>query len=115
MQHILTRIAKNKWVRVSDKKWSERSKAFLKDWDARRDFAFGLLHAERLTRILADVAVAKILVKQARRFPERRELAERYCDRALPNCNHMLAEITSTGDRLLRELAGPAPEAKSES
>lgn len=113
MQHILTRIAKDKWFRVSEKKWSEWSRAF-KEWDARRDFAFGMLHAERLTRILADVAVAKILVKQARRFPERRELAEKYIDRALPNCNHMLDEITTTGDRLLRELAGPEADAKAE-
>jgi len=106
MQHILTHIAKDKWVWVSEKRVSEWSAAFLKDWDARRDFSFGLLHAERLTRILSEVAIAKILVKQARRFPERRELAERYMERALPVVNHMHEEISMTSERLLRQLHG---------
>ena len=106
MQHILTRIAKDKWVSVSGRKITEWPDAFLKQWDARRDFAFGMLHAERLTRILCEVAIAKILVKQARRFPERREVAERYLERALPVVTAMRNEIEHTGDRLLAKLAG---------
>jgi 3-(methylthio)propanoyl-CoA dehydrogenase len=107
MQHILTHIAKDKWVWVSERKVSEWSRAFLKEWDARRDFAFGLLHAERLTRILAEVAIAKALVKQARRFPERRELAEKFVDKALPVVAYMHEEISQSGDRLLKKLHEP--------
>jgi 3-(methylthio)propanoyl-CoA dehydrogenase len=105
MQHILTRIAKDKWVWVSERKISEWPDAFLKEWDARRDFAFGMLHAERLTRILAEVAIAKVLVKQARRFPERREVAERFVERALPVVLANRTEIEQLGDRLLNKLA----------
>ncbi len=110
MQHILTHIARDKWVWVHEKKVSEWTAAFLKDWDARRDFAFGLLHAERMTRILSEVAIAKVLVKQARRFPERRELAEKYLDKALPVVNFLHEEISLSGDRLLKKLQEPIEE-----
>jgi alkylation response protein AidB-like acyl-CoA dehydrogenase len=111
MQHILTRIARDKWQWVSEKKITEWASAFLKDWDAKRDFSFGLLHAERLTRILSEVTISRILVEQAHRFPERKELAERYLERAAPVVSHQLDEILHTGDRLLRQLANGQPEA----
>jgi alkylation response protein AidB-like acyl-CoA dehydrogenase len=110
MQHILTHIAKDKWVWVSEKKVTEWSRAFLKDWNARRDFAFGLLHAERLTRILCEVAIAKVLVKQARRFPERRELAEKFVEKALPLVSYLHEEISQSGGRLLKKLQEPAEQ-----
>ena len=50
-------------------------------WDPRRDFTYALLHAERLTRLLADEAICEILLEQAQRFPERRDVLERYLDR----------------------------------
>jgi len=106
MQHILTRIARDKWHWVSERKITEWPSAFLKEWDARRDFSYGLLHAERLARIQIAFCTARVLVKQARRFPERRELAARYLDLALPEANHMHDEILHCGDRLLRQLAG---------
>jgi alkylation response protein AidB-like acyl-CoA dehydrogenase len=116
MQHILTRIARDKWHWVSEKKMTEWAAAFLKDWDPRRDFAFGLLHAERLTRILVACKTAEVLVDQAKRFPERRELAERYIERTTPDVNHMHDEILHTGDRLVRQLGSeeePGAEEKS--
>ena len=50
-----------------------------RSWDPKRDFALAMLHAERLTRILADEAIAEMLLEQAKAHPERRERA-----RALP-------------------------------
>ncbi len=119
MQHILARIAKDKWSVVADKKPAEWLSAFLGDWDASRDFAFGLLHAKRLTRILSETATARVLVEQAERFPERRELAERFLDRAGPVVNWMHDEIYHTGDSVLEQLAawreeGAPPRAEAE-
>jgi len=111
MQHILARIAKDKWSYVSDKKMTEWPSAFLKDWDAKRDFSFGLLHAKRLTRMLSEYQIARTLVKQAEQHPERRELAERFMDRAMPVVSYMLEEIHSVGDHVLDQLAAEkAPE-----
>jgi alkylation response protein AidB-like acyl-CoA dehydrogenase len=114
IQHILTRIARDKWNWVSEKKITQWPNAFLKDWDAKRDFSFGLLHAERLTRILTEVSIARILVEQGRRFPERLELADKYMDRAASVVNTNLDEILHTGDRLLRELAEEQTQAAEE-
>ncbi|MFH1812245.1 MAG: acyl-CoA dehydrogenase family protein [Pseudomonadota bacterium] len=113
MQHILARIAKDKWSYVADKKLTEWPSAFLKDWDAKRDFGFGLLHAKRLTRMLSEVATAKVLVKQAELYPERRELAERYLERCTPVVFFMHDEIIHFGDHVLEKLSHyKAPEAE---
>jgi len=105
MQHILTRIARDQWQWVSERKITEWASAFLKEWDPRRDFSWGLLHAERLARILVEVHASRALVSQAKRFPERRELAERYLEQAAPVVARMHDEILHTGERLLRQLA----------
>ena len=34
-------------------------------WNPREDFSFALLHAERLTRLLADVEIARVLLGKA--------------------------------------------------
>ncbi|MFW6369511.1 MAG: acyl-CoA dehydrogenase family protein [Myxococcota bacterium] len=103
-QHILFKIAKDKWSVAMSGPLPEFLDNFMKRWDARRDFSFGLLHAERLTRILADVAIAEILVKQAKRFPERQEIAERWLEIAEPRIRYNLDLIQHTGDRLLERL-----------
>ncbi len=115
MQHILAGIAKNKWSYVADKKFTEWPSAFLKDWDAKRDFGFGLLHAKRLTRILSELAIARTLVDQAERFPERRELAERFLDRAAPIVNWMHDEIHHSGEHVLAKLAAERGDEPGES
>ena len=65
-----------------------------------------MLHAERLTRLLSDVAIADILLAQAKKHPERREVLERYLERAEPRARYLEDEITHRGDRLLDWLAG---------
>ena len=81
--------------------WPRR---FLKNWNPKRDFAYAMLHAERLTRLLADEAIAELLWAQASAHPERREVLERHLERAEPRARFLLEEITSTGDRLLKRL-----------
>jgi hypothetical protein len=82
----------------------------MKDWDPKRDFGFALLHAERLTRILADEASAEILLDQARRHPERRALLEGFLDRAEPRARFCYDEIvSSSGRQLARGHASRSP------
>jgi alkylation response protein AidB-like acyl-CoA dehydrogenase len=79
-------------------------KGFTKDWDQRRDFAPALLHAERLTRLLADHKIASCLLDQALRFPERAGILEGHLERALPRSRYLLDQIRNVGDRLLANL-----------
>jgi alkylation response protein AidB-like acyl-CoA dehydrogenase len=104
-QHLLSRTVADKFRSLRDKPVTEWPRAVAKGWNPKRDFEFAMLHAERLTRLLADEAIAEVLVGQARRFPERRELAERWLERAEPRCRHLSDEILSTGGRLLGKLA----------
>jgi alkylation response protein AidB-like acyl-CoA dehydrogenase len=103
-QHLVTRTAASKLRTLADVPLLDWKRALTEDWDPRRDFALALLHAERLTRLLADEMIVEILVAQARRFPERRELAVRYLDRAEPRCRMLHDEITTTGGRLLESV-----------
>lgn len=75
-----------------------------KEWDPKRDFALAMLHAERLTRILADEAIAELLLEQGRKHPERRELLERWLERAELRSAALLKELTTTGRRVLSSL-----------
>ena len=63
-----------------------------------------MLHAERLTRLLADAAICEILYEQASRHRERREVLNSYLDRAEPRSRFLYDEITTTGERLLATL-----------
>ncbi len=114
-QHLLVRTAGDKLRGLGDRPITEWPDAFLKNWDPKRDFAFAMLHAERLTRILFDEAAADLLLEQAKRHEERREVLERWLDRAEPRSRYLLDEIQTTGDRLLRTLAdGDASAAAAE-
>jgi alkylation response protein AidB-like acyl-CoA dehydrogenase len=104
-QQLLMRTAGDKLRGLGDRPITEWPDAFLKNWNPKRDFAFAMLHAERLTRILFDEAAAEILLAQAQKHPERREVLERWLERAEPRARHMLDEIQSTGERLLETLA----------
>lgn len=103
-QHLLMRTAGDKIRGLSDRPITEWPDAFLKNWNPKRDFAFAMLHAERLTRILVDEVTSELLFEQAEKHPERRDVLERWLERAEPRARHMLDEIQSSGDRLLATL-----------
>jgi alkylation response protein AidB-like acyl-CoA dehydrogenase len=103
-QYLLTRTAAGKLKTLGDipvAKWRE---AITGEWDPKRDFALAMLHAERLTRILIDEAVAELLLDQAKAHPQRREVLERWLARAELRSKSLYEEITTTGDRILTQL-----------
>ena len=112
-QQLVTRTAGDKFKSLRSVPLAQWPNAFLKDWNPKRDFAFAMLHAERLTRILADEAICEELLRQAKRFPKRRELLERYLERAEPRCRFLADEIATTGDRLLASLKSREPQARA--
>ena len=67
-----------------------------------------MLHAERLTRILIDEAVAELLLEQAKAHPHRRDVLERWLARAELRSRSLYEEITTTGERILTSLASGA-------
>jgi hypothetical protein len=103
--HLMTRTATDKLRSVQRLPVGQWPKAFTKSWDPKRDFAFALLHAERLACLLTDETIAVLLLDQAKRHPDRRELLERHLERAEPRCRHLHDEITTTGRGLLTRLA----------
>ena len=105
IQLLIRKTATDKLRSLGDvpmAKWSDR---FFKDWNPKKDFAFAMLHAERLTQMLTDVAIAELLYEQGTRFAERREILERYLDRAEPRSRHLKDVIATTGASLLARLA----------
>ena len=111
-QLLIRKTAADKFRSLQDKPLSRWSQEFFRNWNPKRDFAYAMLHAERFTRILADVAIADILLEQARRHPERAALLERHLERAEPRCRFLQDAITTTGARILERLA--ADEKSSE-
>ncbi len=112
--HLITKTATDKVRSLSGRPLGEWPDAFLKNWNPKRDFAYAMLHAERLARLLTDEVVAETLLEQAQLHADRREVLERWLDRCEPRCRFLHDEITTTGERLLRQLA-PEPSAKPES
>ena len=110
VQHLVSKTATDRLKGLSSQPIAHWPTAFLQKWDPKRDFAHAMLHAERLTRLLTDAAISDILLKQQRRHPQRRDLLERYLDRAEPRCRFLYDEITTTGERMLSVLK---PEAAS--
>jgi alkylation response protein AidB-like acyl-CoA dehydrogenase len=104
-QHLIMKTAGDKLKSLTDFPVGEWPNRFLKDWNPKRDFAYAMLHAERLTKLLADEHISELLLEQAKKFPERRELAERWVERAEPRARFLVDEITSTGARLLKSLS----------
>jgi alkylation response protein AidB-like acyl-CoA dehydrogenase len=89
------------------------AKEFLRRWDVKADFSQGLLHAERLTRMLADVAMAKVLVKQAERFPERKPLADRFVHKMALRVEAAAREIERADDSVFQSIAERQERAKT--
>jgi alkylation response protein AidB-like acyl-CoA dehydrogenase len=110
-QHIIMRSVTAKVRAARSNGHARWSRQLFTDWDPKRDFSFALLHAERLTRILCDEAVAEVLFEQARRDPERRVLLERHLERAEPRTRFLHDEITSTGYSVLAQLGQGMSEA----
>jgi alkylation response protein AidB-like acyl-CoA dehydrogenase len=104
-QHLLTRTAADKLKTLGGTALTTWKASLSKAWDPKRDFALAMLHAERLTRLLADEAIAEILLEQSRRFPERREVLARWLDRCELRDRALHEEITTTGERMLAKLA----------
>lgn len=96
---IIKQIVIDKFGDLKGKPILSWKSSFLKDWDPKRDFSFGMLHAERFTKIAAYVAIAKVLVKQAKATKkerikaERLLLAERFIEMCEPKCRGLLLEI----------------------
>jgi hypothetical protein len=108
-QYLATRTATGKLRALGDVPVTEWRRTLTGSWDPKRDFALAMLHAERLTRLMADEQIVEILLDQAKANPERRELLERYLDRAELRARALHEEITTTGDRILESLS-PAKE-----
>ena len=112
-QHLLTRTAADKLKTLGGTSPATWKASLSREWDPKRDFALAMLHAERLTRLLADEAIAEILLEQSRRFPERREVLERWLDRCELRDRALHEEITTTGERMLSKLASRRAEVGS--
>jgi hypothetical protein len=110
-QHLVTRTATGKLRSLADVPVASWRDALTKQWDPKRDFALAMLHAERLTRLLADEAIAEVLLDQAKAHPDRRDVCERWLDRAELRARHLHEEITTTGEKLLARLAPAATAA----
>jgi alkylation response protein AidB-like acyl-CoA dehydrogenase len=106
-QFLLTRTAAGKLKTLADVPVASWRDTMSKNWDPKRDFALAMLHAERLTQILADEAIAELLLVQAKAHPQRRDVLERWLDRAELRSRGLHDVITTTGDRILQSLAAP--------
>lgn len=118
LQFLLKKTMTDKYRNLKGQPLNEWPERFMKDWDPKRDFAYAMLHAERLARQLADEAVLEILLQQAKRHADRRPILERYLERAEPRARHYHDLITHTGAGLLARLDearadAEAPEKKS--
>ena len=103
-RYLVARTAFDKFKSVSERPVSEWIEALSQDWDPKRDFAHAMLHAERLTRMMADYEICSILYEQQEEYPEREEIFLSYLERAEPRCRYLFDEITQTGDRLIEKL-----------
>jgi len=101
---LMTRVVKHKYGVAKANPELTLAKAF-KNWDPGSDFAPALLLAENLSWLLADAATAEELWRQTVVHEERREVLERFIERAEVRANDRKHRIQHTGDRLLAALA----------
>jgi alkylation response protein AidB-like acyl-CoA dehydrogenase len=104
-QFLVARTASGKLRSLADVPVGRWREVLTEQWDPKRDFALAMLHAERLTRILIDEAVAELLLEQAKAHPHRREVLQRWLDRAELRSRALHEEVTTTGERILASLA----------
>ncbi|MFZ1862800.1 MAG: acyl-CoA dehydrogenase family protein [Polyangiales bacterium] len=110
-QHLVLKTAGDKMKGLRGKPIHEWSVELTKNWDPKRDFAYAMLHAERLIQLLGYTAVAELLLQQAKKHPERAEVLERHLERVEPKARCLHEAIATTGQTLLRKLSPSAPEA----
>ncbi len=121
MQTIISRVAADKLGGVGKKPIGQWRASLTKEWDPAVDFSFGLLHAERLTKLLTWSHTAEVLVTQARSVAgtadadERTEIAQRFIERFEPRSKGVLIEIEATSGSLLQRLLGRSPKKASSS
>jgi alkylation response protein AidB-like acyl-CoA dehydrogenase len=109
-QHLVLKTAGDKVKGLRGRPIGEWSAELTKSWDPKRDFAYAMLHAERLIQLLGEVMIAELLLDQAKKHPERVEVLERHLERAEPKARYLHDQITTTGQRLLDELSPATPE-----
>lgn len=103
-QHVIRHLLSTKLKSMRGKPITAWRGELLGRWRPREDFSFALLHAERLTRLSAEVEISRILLGQSRRHPERGPLLDRYLARAEPRVRFLHDEIKHTGAALLGRL-----------
>ncbi|MFW2389205.1 MAG: acyl-CoA dehydrogenase family protein [Polyangiales bacterium] len=113
-QHLVIKTAGAKVRGLRGKPIAQWSDELTKNWNPKRDFAFAMLHAERLIQLLGDTVIAELLLAQADEHPERAEVLERHLERAEPKARYLLDRITSTGQRILERLSPEAAETSSQ-
>ncbi len=109
-QHLVLKTAGDKVKGLRGKPIGAWSAELTKNWDPKRDFAYAMLHAERLIQLLGETLVAELLLEQAQKHRERAEVLERHLERAEPKARYLHDMITTTGQRLLDKLSPAAPE-----
>jgi alkylation response protein AidB-like acyl-CoA dehydrogenase len=110
-QHLVLKTAGDKVKGLRGKPMADWTDELTKNWDPKRDFAFAMLHAERLIQLLCDTLIAELLLAQAKQHPERAELLERHLEKAEPRARYLHDQITTTGQRLLEKLSATSTEA----
>ncbi|MEM7589330.1 MAG: acyl-CoA dehydrogenase family protein [Myxococcota bacterium] len=99
MQTLFMQICVNKVGQLTNSSFHQWQRILAGGWDPKRDFAFGLLHAERFCQIAADVTAAEILVRQAHETAGQKQgrwrnhIAQQFLYVALPHCRSLLEHI----------------------
>ncbi|RMH38501.1 MAG: hypothetical protein D6689_19385 [Deltaproteobacteria bacterium] len=110
-RQLIARTAADKLRSLRGRPVGQWPKALAGNWNPKRDFSYALFHAERLTRLLADEAIAEVLLAQAKAHPDRRDVLERYLDRAEPRARYLADEIAARTAAPVPSAAGDAREA----
>jgi len=120
MQTIMTRMVADKFGDLKERPLTEWKEAFVSTWDPKKDFSFGLLHAERFCIIASKLWMARVLVKQALKISdedlkaERLHLAARFMERCEPKMRGLLYEIEASKTSIFRAHFNKTTEKKSE-
>lgn len=112
-QELLKKTAVDKFRDIRKEPVGSWLDALKMDWDPKRDFAWAMLHAERLTHILTVEAIAEILYDQGSEHQDRWGIFDLYVARNEPRTRYLLEMIQTTGEDLIEELHPSASEAEA--